>query len=94
MALLTAKQQRDLLIAAGLIDFVTRGKITAAAYDALKAVVTRAGPPVARGAGAVSTAVAPAVILPRVTKSIKPAAISKSLCCFAVNKAILNGLSS
>jgi len=62
MALLTAKQQRDLLIAAGLIDFVTRGKITAAAYDALKAVVTRAGPPVARGAGAVGTAVAPAAL--------------------------------
>jgi len=51
MALLSEKQQRDLLIAAGLADFVTRGKITAAAYDMLKAVVTRAGPPVGRGVG-------------------------------------------
>ena len=34
MALLTAKQQRDLLIAFGLADFVAKGKITAAAFDA------------------------------------------------------------
>jgi len=51
MGLFTAKQERDLLIAAGLADFVTRGRITAGAYDLLKAAVTRAGPPVARGAG-------------------------------------------
>jgi hypothetical protein len=62
MALLTAKQQRDLLIAAGLIDFVTRGKLTAGAFDALKAVVTRAGPPVARGTRTLGAAVAPAAL--------------------------------
>jgi len=33
MALLTAKQQRDLLIAFGLADFVAKGKITAAAFN-------------------------------------------------------------
>jgi hypothetical protein len=40
---MTEKQQRDLLIAAGLADFATRGKITAVGFDALKAVVTRGG---------------------------------------------------
>jgi hypothetical protein len=43
MVKLSEKQQRDLLIAAGLADFVTRGKITAVGYDALKSVVTRGG---------------------------------------------------
>jgi hypothetical protein len=43
MVKLTEKQQRDLLIAAGLADFVTRGKITAVGYDALKAAVSRGG---------------------------------------------------
>jgi len=51
MALLTAKQQRDLLIGAGLADFVTRGRITAAGYDALKAIILRGGPPAARLTG-------------------------------------------
>ena len=43
MVKLTEKQQRDLLIAGGLADFVTRGKITAAGYDALKAVISAGG---------------------------------------------------
>jgi hypothetical protein len=43
MVKLTEKQQRDLLIAAGLADFATRGKLTAVGFDALKAVVTRGG---------------------------------------------------
>ena len=43
MVKLSEKQQRDLLIAAGLADFATRGKITAVGYDALKAAVTRGG---------------------------------------------------
>ena len=43
MVKMTEKQQRDLLIAAGLADFATRGKITAVAFDALKSVVTRGG---------------------------------------------------
>jgi len=43
MVKMTEKQQRDLLIAAGLADFATRGKITAVGYDALKAAVTRGG---------------------------------------------------
>ena len=43
MVKMTEKQQRDLLIAAGLGDFVTRGKLTAVAYDALKATISRGG---------------------------------------------------
>tara|TARA_Y100001963_G_scaffold112964_1_gene156437 strand:+ start:62 stop:673 length:612 start_codon:yes stop_codon:yes gene_type:complete len=43
MVKMTEKQQRDLLIAAGLADFATRGKITAVGFDALKSVVTRGG---------------------------------------------------
>ena len=43
MVKLTEKQQRDLLILGGLADFVTRGKITAAGYDALKAVISAGG---------------------------------------------------
>ena len=43
MVKMTEKQQRDLLIAAGLADFATRGKITAVAFDALKATVSRGG---------------------------------------------------
>jgi len=43
MVKMTEKQQRDLLIAAGLADFATRGKITAVGYDALKAAVSRGG---------------------------------------------------
>jgi hypothetical protein len=69
MALLSQKQQRDLLIAAGLADFVTRGRITAAAYDVLKAAVVRSSPPAgsalkatARFAGRAATRVAPAAL--------------------------------
>ena len=72
MALLSQKQQRDLLIAAGLADFVTRGRITAAAYDVLKAAIVRSSPPAgsalkatARFAGRAATRVAP-VALPLV----------------------------
>jgi hypothetical protein len=43
MVKMTEKQQRDLLIAAGLGDFATRGRLTAVAYDALKATVSRGG---------------------------------------------------
>lgn len=51
MPLLTDKQQRDLLIGAGLADFVTRGRITAAGYDALKAIILRGVPPTSRFTG-------------------------------------------
>jgi len=61
MALLTAKQERDLLIAAGLADFVTRGRITAAGYDALKALILRGGPPAARLTGRTALGVGKAV---------------------------------
>jgi len=44
MALLTNKQQRDLLIALGLLDFVTRGKVNAAAFDLTLATVKRVLP--------------------------------------------------
>ena len=69
MALLSQKQQRDLLIAAGLADFVTRGRITAAAYDVLKAAIVRSSPPAgsalkatARFAGRAATRVAPVAL--------------------------------
>jgi len=62
MALLSEKQQRDLLIFAGLADLLVGGKLTAAAKKAVVGVVTRAGPPVARGTGALGTAVAPAAL--------------------------------
>jgi len=48
MALLTNKQQRDLLVALGLIDFVTRGKINAAAFDLTLATIKRVLPVGAR----------------------------------------------
>jgi len=48
MALLTNKQQRDLLVALGLIDFVTRGKINAAAFDLTLATVKRVLPAAGR----------------------------------------------
>jgi len=44
MALLTNKQQRDLLVALGLIDFVTRGRINAAAFDLTLATIKRVLP--------------------------------------------------
>jgi len=48
MPLLTNKQQRDLLIALGLIDFVTRGRVNAAAFDLTLATVKRVLPVGAR----------------------------------------------
>jgi len=48
MALLTNKQQRDLLVALGLIDFVTRGRINAAAFDLTLATIKRVLPAAAR----------------------------------------------
>ena len=43
MVKLTEKQQRDLLISIGAADFVTKGKITAASYNIVKAIATAAG---------------------------------------------------
>ena len=58
MALLTNKQERDLLIALGLIDFVTRGKINAAAFDLTVATVKRVLPAAARVGGRAGLSVA------------------------------------
>ena len=44
MALLSEKQQRDLLIAAGLADFLVDGKLTAASKKALMATIRALGP--------------------------------------------------
>jgi len=43
MVKLTEKQQRDLLIALGAADFVTKGKITAASFDAVMALARAGG---------------------------------------------------
>ena len=43
MVKLTEKQQRDLLIGLGAADFVTKGKITAKAYDAVLAIAKAGG---------------------------------------------------
>ena len=43
MVKLTEKQQRDLLIGLGAADFVTKGKITAKAYDAVLAIARAGG---------------------------------------------------
>ena len=62
MVKLTEKQQRDLLIGLGAADFVTKGKITAKAFDAVMGIAKaggralygttrRAAPPLARFAG-------------------------------------------
>ena len=57
MALLSDKQQRDLLVALGIIDFVTRGKINAAAFDLTIATLKRVLPAAARiGVGTASVA--------------------------------------
>ena len=57
MALLSDKQQRDLLVALGIIDFVTRGKINAAAFDLTIATLKRVLPTAARiGVGTASVA--------------------------------------
>jgi hypothetical protein len=50
MVLLSEKQQRDLLIVAGLADFLVGGKLTAAARTAVVATIRRMGPPAARAA--------------------------------------------
>ena len=42
MVKLTEKQQRDLLITIGAADFVTKGKITAKSFEAVKAIATAA----------------------------------------------------
>jgi len=62
MPLLTNKQQRDLLIALGLIDFVTRGKINAAAFDLTLATVKQVLPAAARVGGSVGMSAARAAI--------------------------------
>jgi len=70
MALLTNKQQRDLLVALGLIDFVTRGKINAAAFDLTLATVKRVLPVGARAglsiAGSAGRAALPLAMNPYV----------------------------
>jgi hypothetical protein len=43
MVKLTEKQQRDLLIGLGAADFVTKGQITAKAYDAVLAIAKAGG---------------------------------------------------
>jgi len=58
MVLLSEKQQRDLLILAGLADFLVGGKLTAAARTAVVAALKRAGPPAVRGAARFIPAVA------------------------------------
>ena len=62
MGLLTDKQQRDLLIALGIIDFVTRGKINAAAFDLSLATLKRVFPAAARVGGSVGMSAARAAI--------------------------------
>jgi len=62
MALLTNKQQRDLLVALGLIDFVTRGRVNAAAFDLTLATVKRVLPAAARVGGSVGMSAARAAI--------------------------------
>jgi len=58
MVLLSEKQQRDLLIVAGLADFLVGGKLTAAARTAVVAALRRMGPTAARGAAGFVPAVA------------------------------------
>ena len=50
MALLTDRQQRDLLIALGLVDFATRSRLSTAAFDTIIATARRFGPTAARAA--------------------------------------------
>jgi len=58
MVLLSEKQQRDLLIVAGLADFLVGGKLTAAARTAVVAALRRGVPVAARGAASFVPAVA------------------------------------
>ena len=66
MALLSDKQQRDLLIALGIIDFVSRGKINAAAFDLSMATLKRVYPVAVRAGSSVGMSAARAA-LPLVT---------------------------
>jgi len=50
MALLSDKQQRNLLIALGLADFATRSRLSTAAFDVIVATARGVGPAAARGA--------------------------------------------
>ena len=64
MVLLSEKQQRDLLIVAGLADFLVGGKLTAAARTAVVATLKRALPVAGRAAmGAMPRAVGTARLL-------------------------------
>ena len=70
MALLTNKQQRDLLIALGLLDFVTRGRLNAAAFDLTLATIKRVLPAAGRAGltvgGSVGRAALPLAMNPYV----------------------------
>ncbi|AXH79104.1 MAG: hypothetical protein [Circular genetic element sp.] len=48
MAILSVKQERDLLIGLGLLDFVTRGRVNAAAFDLTLATLKRVLPAAGR----------------------------------------------
>jgi hypothetical protein len=50
MALMTDRQQRNLLIALGLTDFATRSRLSTAAFDVIVATAKRLGPTAARAA--------------------------------------------
>ena len=56
--MLTNKQQRDLLIALGLLDFVTRGRVNAAAFDLTLATIKRVLPTAATVGGRAGLSVA------------------------------------
>jgi len=62
MALLSDKQQRDLLIALGLLDFVTRGRVNAAAFDLSLATLKRVFPVAVRAGVSVAGSVGRAAI--------------------------------
>jgi len=49
MALLSDKQQRNLLIALGLADFATRSRLSTAAFDVIVATARGVGPAAVRG---------------------------------------------
>ena len=66
MALLSDKQQRDLLIALGIIDFVSRGRINAAAFDLSLATLKRVFPVATRAGVSIGGSAARAA-LPLVT---------------------------
>jgi len=75
MALLSDKQQRNLLIALGLADFATRSRISTTAFDVIVATARGVGPTAARGAArfvpaAVGTARFVAMRHPYVTAAV------------------------